>query len=173
MGFATHWYESAMGALYTNFFKSYVFICGCEEATTDCLHWRPSQHLPRSARKLVWQRREVSPFFSESCAKIWSELHKELLLHFSREGHGNPLQYCCLENPIDRAAWQATVHRIVQSLTQLKRLSMHILYFKGGDFNILKFSLRVKAFYFIWTIFKMKMYLCLLYFTYILLKFLV
>ena len=30
-------------------------------------------------------------------------------------GHGNPLQYCCLENPIDRRALQATVHRITES----------------------------------------------------------
>ena len=30
---------------------------------------------------------------------------------FSGGGHGNPLQYSCLENPMDRIAWQATVHR--------------------------------------------------------------
>ena len=30
-------------------------------------------------------------------------------------GHGNPLQYSCLENPMDRGAWQATVHRIAES----------------------------------------------------------
>ena len=30
-------------------------------------------------------------------------------------GHGNPLQYFCLENPMDRGAWQATVHRVAQS----------------------------------------------------------
>ena len=28
------------------------------------------------------------------------------------EGNGNPLQYSCLENPMDRGAWQATVHRV-------------------------------------------------------------
>ena len=28
------------------------------------------------------------------------------------EGHGNSLQYSCLENPMDRGAWQATVHRV-------------------------------------------------------------
>ena len=28
------------------------------------------------------------------------------------EGHGNPLQYSCLENPMDRGAWQATVHGV-------------------------------------------------------------
>ena len=32
-------------------------------------------------------------------------------------GHGNPLQYSCLENPMDRGAWQATVHRIAKSQT--------------------------------------------------------
>ena len=30
-------------------------------------------------------------------------------------GHGNPLQYSCLENPMDSGAWQATVHRITKS----------------------------------------------------------
>ena len=35
-------------------------------------------------------------------------------------GHSNPLQYSCLENPMDRGAWQATVHRIAKSQTQLK-----------------------------------------------------
>ena len=32
-------------------------------------------------------------------------------------GHSNPLQYSCLENPMDRGAWQATVHRVAQSGT--------------------------------------------------------
>ena len=39
------------------------------------------------------------------------------------EGNVNPLQYSCLENPIDRGAWQATVHRVTKSQTQLKQLS--------------------------------------------------
>ena len=34
----------------------------------------------------------------------------ENLLYSSGEGNGNPLQYSCLENPMDRGAWQATVH---------------------------------------------------------------
>ena len=29
-------------------------------------------------------------------------------------GHGNPLQYSCLENPMDRGAWHATVHRVAE-----------------------------------------------------------
>ena len=35
------------------------------------------------------------------------------------EGNGNPLQYCCLDNPVDGGAWQATVHRVAKSWTQL------------------------------------------------------
>ena len=35
------------------------------------------------------------------------------------EGNGNPLQYSCLENPVDREAWQAIVRRITKSWTQL------------------------------------------------------
>ena len=41
------------------------------------------------------------------------------------EGHGNSLQYSCLENPMDRGAWRATVHRVAKSGTWLKPLSMH------------------------------------------------
>ena len=40
------------------------------------------------------------------------------------EGHGNPLQYSCLENPEDRGAWWATVHGLAKSQTRLKQLAM-------------------------------------------------
>ena len=33
------------------------------------------------------------------------------------EGNGNPLQYSCLENSMDRGAWQAIVHRVAKSRT--------------------------------------------------------
>ena len=35
------------------------------------------------------------------------------------EGNGNPLQYSCLENPMDRGAWPATVHGVAKSQTRL------------------------------------------------------
>ena len=38
---------------------------------------------------------------------------------------GNPLQYSCLQNPMDSGAWQTAVHGVTKSQTWLKRLSMH------------------------------------------------
>ena len=38
----------------------------------------------------------------------------------SGEGNGNPLQYPCLENPMDRGAWWATVHGVTNSQTRVK-----------------------------------------------------
>ena len=41
------------------------------------------------------------------------------------KGNGNPLQYSCLENPVDRGTWWAAAHGVAQSQTRLKRLSLH------------------------------------------------
>ena len=41
------------------------------------------------------------------------------------EWSGNPLQYSCLENPMDRGTWQATVYKVTKSQTRLKWLSLH------------------------------------------------
>ena len=41
------------------------------------------------------------------------------LERFPGEGNGNPLQYSCLENPMDRGAWQATVRGVAKNQTQL------------------------------------------------------
>ena len=39
------------------------------------------------------------------------------------EGNDNPLQYSCLENPMDRGAWQATVHGVIKELDTAERLN--------------------------------------------------
>ena len=66
-----------------------------------------------------------------------------MILHLPRkhcgEGNGNPLQHSCLENPVDRGAWWAAVHRVAQSRTQLKQLSMHASVGEGND-NRLQYS---------------------------------
>ena len=52
-----------------------------------------------------------------------------------RGGHGNPLQYSCLENPMDRGAWWATVQRAAKSRTQLKWLSTHAVWLAEIPFD--------------------------------------
>ena len=47
------------------------------------------------------------------------------------EGNGNPLQYSCLENPMDRGAWQAMVHRVANSRTRLEWLSTSTINYNG------------------------------------------
>ena len=52
----------------------------------------------------------------------------QILRYWDGEGHGKPLQYSCLENPVDRGAWWTAVHWVAQSRTWLKQLSiMHAL----------------------------------------------
>ena len=60
-------------------------------------------------------RRHRRHRFNHSWVIEWGRSHGE--------GHGNPLQYCCLEKPMDRGAWLATVHGIALSWPWLKQLS--------------------------------------------------
>ena len=55
------------------------------------------------------------------------------------EWNGNPLQYCCLENSVDRGAWGAAVHGVAKSWTRLKQLSMHACIGEGNG-NPLQYS---------------------------------
>ena len=51
---------------------------------------------------------------AEEIKKRWQEYTED-----PGEGNGNPLQYSCLDNPMDGGAWQATVHGVTQSQTRL------------------------------------------------------
>ena len=55
------------------------------------------------------------------------------------EGNGNPLQYSCLENPMDRGAWWATVHRIAKRQTRLCDFTVDVkLLFRIVSSNLFK-----------------------------------
>ena len=73
-------------------------------------------------------------FFSSG---LWCHLKIDNLC--CGERNGNPLQYSCLENPVDRGAWWAAVHRVEHSRTGLKWLSIHTCIGKGNG-NPLQYS---------------------------------
>ena len=50
-----------------------------------------------------------------------------------REGNGNPLQYSCFENSMDRGAWWATVHGVRKESDMTERLSMRVGYLTLGS----------------------------------------
>ena len=50
-------------------------------------------------------------------------------------GHGNPLQYSCLENPMDSGAWQATVHGVSKSWTRLSDFIFFLSIVPFGEGN--------------------------------------
>ena len=59
-------------------------------------------------------------------------------------GHGNPLQYCCLENSLNRGAWRTRVHGVAKRQTRLMQLSMHscvgITHMKDSSQHLLSVS---------------------------------
>ena len=67
----------------------------------------------------------VVPFHMQPTIRKHLLEDMEQLVLIPGEGHGNPHHYSCLENPVDRGAWWATVHRVQQSHTRLKQLGMH------------------------------------------------
>ena len=60
----------------------------------------------------------------QSERKVWHQTPRLISFH-PGEGHGKPLRYFCLENPMDTRAWWAMVHRAAKSQTWLKPLSTH------------------------------------------------
>ena len=59
-------------------------------------------------------RRDKKAFLRDQCKEI-----EEINRMGTGEGNGSPLQYSCLENPMDRGAWKAIVHGVTKSWTQL------------------------------------------------------
>ena len=60
------------------------------------------------------------------------------------DGHGNPLQYSYLENPMNRGFWRATVHRVAKSRTRLKHLACLHIYF-NVSWSTQAVSLQIKV----------------------------
>ena len=64
----------------------------------------------------------ASVILCQQLCTIYSALCQAVCIHLkgvSGKGNGNPLQYSCLKNSMDRGAWWATVHGVTKSQTQL------------------------------------------------------
>ena len=89
-----------------------------QQARLPCLYtYKPTYAYTRAS---LWRRRNTSACSAGDLGLIPG------LGRSPGGGHGNPLQHSCLENPMDRGAWQATVHRVARSRTRLKRLSTRV-----------------------------------------------
>ena len=94
-----------------------TYICMVEslhclsETTTLLIGYTPIQNAFRVKKKKVIKKRICLPM------KKTQETWVQSLGRAPAGGNGNPLQYSCLENPMDRGAWQATVHGVAKSCT--------------------------------------------------------
>ena len=88
-----------------------TFPLGAESALNSCTQEKP----PR-----LWMPVDIFALF----ASIWAFLGAGVECRLTvREGDGTPLQYFCLENPMDGRAWWAAIYGVTQSQTWLKWLS--------------------------------------------------
>ena len=104
------------------------------------LGWQLSglQPIGRSHREADWGSAPVRSSFnlcSEVKESAWNAGDPGSIPGLGRspgEGNGNPLQYSCLENPMERGAWWATVHGVAKSWTRLSDFTFTFSCFAGG-----------------------------------------
>ena len=92
-----------------------------------------------NARPYMTTRKTIALIRWTFVGKVMSLLFNMLSRLVIGEGNGNPLQYSCLENPVNRGAWWAAVCRVAQSWTRLKQLTMHACIGEGNG-NPLQYS---------------------------------
>ena len=81
-----------------------------------------ASHYNTLAWKIPWMVEPGRLQFMGSLGVGWLSDFPFTFLHW--RGNGNPLEYCCLENPRDRRAWWAVVYVVAQSRTRLKQLNI-------------------------------------------------
>ena len=66
-----------------------------------------------------WVEKSIYLFWIQVLYSVWLETVYLIVQVVFGEGNGTPLQYSCLDNPMDRGAWWAAVHEVARSLTRL------------------------------------------------------
>ena len=94
----------------------YTCVCVCLYTCTNVYPLFFQIHLPNRSYRVL---RRVSVLYSRSLLIIYFICSSVYI----REGNGTPLQYSCLENPMDGGAWQAEVHGVTKSRTRLSNFT--------------------------------------------------
>ena len=68
----------------------------------------------------------LDSIFKSRDITLLTKVHIVKAMVFLGEGNGTPLQYSCLENPMDGGAWEAAVHGVTRNQTQLSNFTSHI-----------------------------------------------
>ena len=120
-------YISAERNLTSYFHKCSTFYSQCSGVYLAFLHYmHVCTHTHTHTR--IWAS-QVAIVVKNSPASVGDKRDAGLIPGLGRcfkGGHGNPLQYSCLENPLDRGALWATVHRVTKSQIQLKWLHARV-----------------------------------------------
>ena len=98
-------------------------VCGVARSQT-----RLGDYAQHSSAHILWKYRE----FTVLCCFLMLSREMGLIPGWGRslgEGNGNPLQYSCLENSMDRGVCQAIVHGVVKGRTQLSNQHVHFFHF--------------------------------------------
>ena len=110
-------------------FLAVLGLCCCSWALSGCREWEPLStcgvHTSHCNGFYCYGAQalgasQVAPVVKNPPASAGDIRDVGLIPGWRRspgEGHGNPLWYCCLKNPMDRGAWQATVTRVAKSPT--------------------------------------------------------
>ena len=111
-----HYYRSLYCLIVLANLEDEFKIASCPENTLPALPMLSQQGLPSISKSFGFPGSSVN---KESACNVGDPGSIPGSGRSSGDGNGNRLQYSCLENPMDRGVWQATVHGILSSQTQL------------------------------------------------------
>ena len=98
----------------------------CSDGVTYDVCSQHTSTVHQSMELFAYRKYHSLEFGKMNSKWIWIQIQRLIQIYiyiYFREGNGTPLQYSCLENPMDGGAWWAVVHGVAKSQTQLKWLS--------------------------------------------------
>ena len=95
-------------------FTNYSFVCVCVSSECVCREYVLGIINLQSSLAGCGSHATIDLLFWEACLVLLLSGFFAKQAYLVREGNGNPLQYSCLENPMDRGAWRAIVYAVTR-----------------------------------------------------------